>query len=58
MLAANDFRGVSLGDSTISSMVGSEARGAQRSQSFQQPRLEVVLDIEQRDWDFKVEAGM
>jgi signal transduction histidine kinase len=57
MVAANSFRAndASLVHSTISGLNQSEPQGSNWSEQRQQ--LEIVVDIENRDWDFRVEAG-
>lgn len=52
MVAANGFRGSSLGDSSIPGSGRANLIDVQ-----QEAPLEVVIDFEKRDWDFRVEAG-
>lgn len=57
MVAANSFRGNSLNDVPLPSM--SESLPPRRHQEPQHnSNLEIILDIEERDWDYKVEAGI
>lgn len=58
MVAAHSFRGSSLEDAPLSSLSEVHSPGTRRTHHQHNPGLEIILDIESRDWDFKVEAGM
>jgi signal transduction histidine kinase len=58
MVAANGFRGSSLGESSIPNVTEVQPRGRRHMQHQHHSQLEIVVDIEQRDWDYRVEAGM
>ncbi len=58
MIAANEFRGTGSADPYLSTSSELLSRNDKRSNSSHQLPLEVIVDIEKRDWDFKVQPGM
>jgi hypothetical protein len=55
MIAANEFRGT--GSPDLSLPISSKSQNGQRPLGIHHPPLEVTVDIEKRDWDFKIQAG-
>lgn len=55
MIAADKFRGNV--DPSLPISITSSQVGQQQNQS-QEKRLEIILDIEHRDWDYDVQPGM
>jgi hypothetical protein len=58
MIAANEFRGTGSSDPSLSIASEFLTRNEQRPPGINHAPLEIIVDIEQRDWDFKVQAGM
>jgi hypothetical protein len=58
MIAANEFHGTSSSDPSFSIASEFLTRNDQRPPSIHHAPLEIIVDIEQRDWDFKVQPGM
>jgi hypothetical protein len=55
MVAANKFHPVSIDDA---SLPFSNALGSQNMQhKMRDHNIEVILDIEHRDWDYNIQAG-
>jgi hypothetical protein len=57
MIAANEFRGPVSVDPSHSTSTELLSR-SQRPHNLYHSPLEVIVDIEKRDWDFKVQPGM
>jgi hypothetical protein len=57
MIAANEFRGPVSVDPSNSTSTELLSR-SHRPHNFHHPPLEVIVDIEKRDWDFNVQPGM
>ncbi len=58
MIAANEFRGTGSPDAPRSISGELLSRDQQHSHDLYRPPLEVIVDIEKRDWDFKVQPGI
>jgi hypothetical protein len=58
MVAANSFRETSLVDPSIPGAAETELRSSGHETQRTRSPLEVVVDIERRDWHCRVEAGM
>jgi hypothetical protein len=57
MIAANEYRGTSTGSSSLP--VSNEILSPYQPQAHHGHRtpLPIIIDIENRDWEFKVQAG-
>ena len=58
MIAANEFKGAGSGDASLpvsDELLSRNTRRAPHSPAW--PLLEIMIDIENRDWDFDVQAG-
>ena len=58
MIAANEFRGTGSPDAPRSISSELLSRNHQHSHDLHHHPLKVIVDIEKRDWDFKVQPGI
>ncbi|PMD36870.1 hypothetical protein L207DRAFT_90676 [Hyaloscypha variabilis F] len=57
MIAANEFRNTSSNDPLLPNSGELISRHDQRAHRLRHSEIEVIIDIEKRDWDFRVQAG-
>ncbi|KAE9378835.1 hypothetical protein N431DRAFT_148177 [Stipitochalara longipes BDJ] len=57
MIAANEFRNTSSNDPLLPNSADLLSRNDQRPHRLRHSEIDVIIDIEKRDWDFKVQAG-
>ena len=57
MIAAKEFRNTSSSDPALPNTSELLSRNDQRTVRPRHPEIEVIIDIANRDWDFKVQAG-
>ena len=57
MIAANEFRNTSSNDPLLPNSGELLSRHDQRAHRLRHSEIEVIIDIEKRDWEFRVQAG-